>query len=431
MKLRNRSTTLRPDIQAKLQFLLSSQYWPIDKLREYQWEKIEQLVQHAAKTVPYYRDLFATHGISADQMQSYTDLTRIPPMTRAGLRQHVDSLISTTADVRSLHLERSGGSTGEPVACYQDPEYLSWAAAARIRAWKYVPGFDEHTREALLWGADRDIADTLRLTEICAILTRGRDLRLNTFAATDHSYRRFAALFRLLRPKILRGYASSLIDFCTVLNTRRITLPPPAAIISSAEVLAPAARTALETTLAGRVFDSYGCREVSLMAMECPHQCGLHVAMENNYLEIEQGKILVTNLNNFAMPLLRYEVGDLADNLNDRPCGCGRGQVRLERIQGRVSDTLHFCGRSVHAEFIAHLFYTDTTVSRFQILKNEQANRLTILIDRPDPRIEDLLQQRLEQKFPGVDVQVIVTSTFTTSGTGKLQLVIDENHPPT
>jgi phenylacetate-coenzyme A ligase PaaK-like adenylate-forming protein len=103
--------------------------------------------------------------------------------------------------------------------------------------------------------------------------------------------------------------------------------------------------------------------------------------------------------------------------------------VRLARIQGRVSDTLHFCGRSVHAEYIAHLFYTDTPVTRFQIVKNERAGRLTVLIDRPDPRMEKLLALRLAEKFPGVTVQVKVSGTFATTGGGKLRLVVDEHQP--
>jgi phenylacetate-CoA ligase len=174
------------------------------------------------------------------------------------------------------------------------------------------------------------------------------------------------------------------------------------------------------------VLDSYGCRETSLNAMECRQQRGLHVAMENNYLEVDGGRILVTNLNNRAMPLIRYEIGDRAEAFLAGQCACGRGLERLARVEGRTSDTLRFGKRIVHAEYITHLFYTDTPITRFQVIKNEQQNRLTLLVDKQDNRLEQSVRQSLERKFPGTTIVVRVTQDFIKTSTGKTRLVVDE-----
>jgi len=422
-----RKATVPPAVREKLQLLLESQYWSYGQLREYQWRKLQDLLRHAYARVPFYRNLFDRHGLRLAQLQDFSDLARIPPLSKQLIREHFAQLRADNASAHNLYLEHTGGSTGEPLQCYQDQGYLSWAAAARIRAWKHFPGFDEHTREALLWGADQDVASTLTLRQIIAVLLSRRDLQLNTFNATDARFRRFAVLCSLLRPKIMRGYASSLSCFCDYLRQHGKSVPPPAAIISSAEVLTPGNRAHIEAVLRAGVFDSYGSRETGLLAMECRRHCGLHVAMEHNYVELDAGQVLVTSLNNYAMPLIRYAIGDRAEAALAEQCPCGRGLERLARIEGRTGDVLRFGDRIVHAEYISHLFYTDTPITRFQVIKNERQNRLKVLVDKPDKRLEQAVRQALEQKFPGTAIVIDVCQHFVKTKSGKMKIVVDEN----
>jgi phenylacetate-CoA ligase len=111
------------------------------------------------------------------------------------------------------------------------------------------------------------------------------------------------------------------------------------------------------------VFNRYGCREVSVVASECAAHRGLHIMAEGLYVEIEtprgpaapgeMGAILVTDLLNHAMPLIRYRIGDLGA-WADGTCPCGRGLPRLERVAGRVTDFLVGCdGRLVSGVYLA------------------------------------------------------------------------------
>jgi phenylacetate-CoA ligase len=137
----------------------------------------------------------------------------------------------------------------------------------------------------------------------------------------------------------------------------------PQSIITSAEALEADDRQALEGVFGCPVYNRYGCREVSVIASECPAHRGLHVMAEGLYLEIETpagpaaggavGSILVTDLLNHAMPLIRYRIGDLGAWAKG-DCSCGRHLPRLEKVHGRVTDFLVGAdGRLVSGVFLA------------------------------------------------------------------------------
>src|SRR5262249_18305868 len=106
-------------------------------------------------------------------------------------------------------------------------------------------------------------------------------------------------------------------------------------------------RKSIEQVFDCKVTNRYGCEEVSLIACECERHEGLHVNADGVYVEIirngrvarpgESGSVVVTDLTNRAMPILRYQVGDVAV-VSDRRCDCGRGLPLLERLEGREAD---------------------------------------------------------------------------------------------
>jgi len=418
---------LSSNVKNTLRFLLHSQYWTLSRLKAYQWRKLTNLIHYAWRNVPYYKNLFATTGLTPKDIKCFDDISRIPILTKEDIKKNVSKLIAQNISNSNLLTNYTGGSTGHPIKFFQDQNYLIWADAARIRHWKYFPGFDETVNEAVLWGADRDIAYTLRPKQILKILVKRRGLSLNTFNTTDFSFLKFVLLFNYVKPPLLRGYASSLVYLADFVQRKKIPIHSPQRVISSAEALHPNERTKIEKNLNTLVLDSYGCREVSQIAMECDYQNGYHVVMENQYVEIVDGKIVVTNLNNLAMPFIRYEIGDLADEIIEEPCECGRGLVRIAHLKGRESDNLYFGGKVIHAEYITHLFYRDTPITRFQIVKNEEKNRLRVLVDKEDERIRHLVLQSLRQKFPEVFIDFQVTNDFIKTSTGKIKMVVDES----
>src|SRR5262249_55637025 len=156
----------------------------------------------------------------------------------------------------------------------------------------------------------------------------------------------------------------------------------PRAMITSAEVLTPDERDLLEEVFCCPVFNRYGCREVGVIASECPAHRGMHVMAEGLYLEIERdgrpaapggpGCLLLTDPLNLAMPLIRYRVGDVG-SWDEGPCPCGRGLPRLKEVAGRVTDFLvGGDGRLVSGAFLSvALVARRTSLGRVQIEQHQ------------------------------------------------------------
>jgi len=370
---------LSKGIKRKLDFLLESQYWPYEKLRHYQWEKLQELLQHAYSNVPHYKNAFQSVNLKPQDITSPEIFKRIPIFEKRDIQADLASFISVRQNREALTPNSTGGSTGQPLNFYHDNNYLDWEKAAAIRAWKYMVGQKYGDLEAVVWGAERDIGKGLHLKRVLRSLLRDRKLSLNTFDLDEALIKQFLIYYNALKPKILRGYSSSLFYLARFIDTRKIKIHYPRCVISSAEMLWQSMRDTIERVFNARVYDSYGCREVSQVATECEKHDGLHVVMENQYVEIEESAILVTNLNNYGMPFIRYRIGDMADELVREDCSCGRKSERVRGLRGRESDMIPLPnGKTIHGEYFTHLFYGIFGVSMFEVLFHEKSGVLVV-----------------------------------------------------
>jgi phenylacetate-CoA ligase len=149
---------------------------------------------------------------------------------------------------------------------------------------------------------------------------------------------------------VLFGHSHSLYLLAKYVIAHGITDLRPVGIISTSMMLIASERQVIEAAFACKVFDRYGCEEVGLIAAECERHEGLHLCIEQLYIELlrddgtpagpgEEGAIVITDLNNHGMPLIRYRIEDMGV-LAERPCSCGRGMPLLQRVTGRVADYL-------------------------------------------------------------------------------------------
>ncbi|MGH7222908.1 MAG: phenylacetate--CoA ligase family protein, partial [Gemmataceae bacterium] len=240
-----------------------------------------------------------------------------------------------------------------------------------------------------IWGAPRDRpANTWRARLRGALLRE--PLWLDTANITEANLAEFHTTLLRYRPRIIQAYARSAVLFARYLQARGLTPHRPHGLVTSAEVLEADERRLLEDVFGCPVFNRYGCREVGMVASECPAHSGLHVMAEGLYLEIEtpsgpaapgeMGSILVTDLLNHAMPLIRYRIGDLGAWASGT-CPCGRGLPRLERVAGRVTDFLVGCdGRLVSGVYLAtYVVAQRPTLGQVQI-RQQQAGAVTYRI---------------------------------------------------
>jgi phenylacetate-CoA ligase len=209
------------------------------------------------------------------------------------------------------------------------------------------------------------------------------------------------------RPVVVVGYVSSLRGFADYLTARGIRLPKLRGVIAAAEPVFADTRECVEAGFGAPLFNTYGSREFMSMGGECQRRDGLHINAENLLIETARpdaiSEIYVTDLHNFGMPFLRYEIGDLG-RIDNSPCACGRGLPRLMTIDGRILDSLRTAnGTLVPGEFFPHLLKDVPEIREFQVIQSsvDRLEIVAVIADRISEKSRNLLTSEIRKAFGG------------------------------
>lgn len=318
-----------------LRHLERTQFDPPEDVRARQLESLRETLRHAFETVPYYQRAWRAAGVHPSDVKSLDDLTHVPVVTKADIRAAGDDLLSTAFDKAKLRAKKTSGSTGVPLVVRIDEPSVQWKYACTLRADQWS-GYRLGQRVAKVWGNPEYRHFGLRGRVTNRLVDRA--VYLDTIHLTSERIREFTTTVRRHRPGLLFGHAHSLYLLACQLKKAGVDDVRPDGIISTAMPLYDWQRNVIEEVFGVPTTNRYGCEEVSLIACECEKHRGLHVAAESVLTEVEpDGKLLVTDLSNPAMPLVRYRIGDVV-TAADRVCECGRGLPLLETIEGRDAD---------------------------------------------------------------------------------------------
>jgi phenylacetate-CoA ligase len=415
--------------------LQQTQWLPGEAVRRLQLERLRRLLDHAYHHVGYYREQWRALGFHPASLRSLEELGQLPVLDREELRRslHFD-LLSDNHRKRAIQRISTSGSTGEPLTLYVDQRQLElrWAATLRSMEWTGYRFGDRHAR---LWHHTigmswSQVAREWLDTWLC------RRLFVPAFDMDDRIIARTIARLRRFKPVLIDGYAESLHLLSAYLRQRgeegRFGLR---GVITSAQTLPEASRQAIEGAFGCRVYDKYGSREFSGIAYECEAHAGHHVVAENMIVEIlvdgrparpgEIGEVVVTDLNNLCLPLIRYRLGDRAEALDeDEACPCGRGLPRIGRIEGRIQAMiLGSHGRYVPSSLFLHVMKDyDFAVRQFQVVQ-ERPDALRLRIVRSlrysDAVLDDILRLLRRYVGTGMEIQVEFVDTIPLTRTGK------------
>lgn len=326
----------------ELRSLMESQFWSAEHIQQLQLSRLRSIVDYAYKHCQFYRQ----HWQAAPRLNQLDDIRGLPLVQKSHIRDSEERFQSDEVARGSLITAKTGGSTGVALRVHFDElcQKKRNAAAMRTDRWAgWMPG----SLTGALWGSP-PIPRTLK--EKIRNFLHDRIFYLDTMRLDATTMRVFAEQMRRRRPEMLFGHAHSLFIFARFLRDESIRPHRLDGIVSTSMVLLDNERRTIEEVFGCPVTNRYGCEEVGLIASECEVHEGMHLNAEHVLVEFlrdddswaapgEEGRIVVTDLVNHGMPLIRYVIGDLGIPSNRR-CSCGRGLPMMDKLTGRTADFL-------------------------------------------------------------------------------------------
>ena len=398
-----------------------------------QWQRLKRLLEHCEREVPYYQQRWRQLGITAADIRSLDDYARLPVLTKGDIRDHFDDLKSTSMRDNLLY-KATGGSTGEPLRFGYTRESNDRRVAVMWRGYGWA-GSRMGRRTLFLWGGA--VGDPGWWHQVKDRLYNAAFARhtLNSFHMTEANMVGFADAIDRYRPRVIVAYVGPLVRLAQWLLDNGRKVHAPESIIGAAEALHEFQRDIVQRAFGCPAYNTYGCREFMLNASECEQRHGLHVNADHLVVELRDadggrgrsGELLITDLFNYGMPMLRYVNGDMAV-ASDRRCACGRGLPLLERVEGRVLDAIRTpAGHVLPGEFFPHMLKDVVGVMRFQVVQT-RLDRLELAIVRGEGFDEGSLQyiRREVAKVLGDSVELVChfVDDIPLTPSGKLRVTI-------
>ena len=383
----------------------------------FQNERLRRLVAHAYHRVPYYRGLFERHGIKPEDIGTIADLARIPITDKRDLQAlAVEESFERGVDAARLVTHRTSGSSGEPLTIRRTWLEERLLGAFRLRAMHQL-GLRPWDRRVRIVRVRPPDPTNDRLAQRAL-----RAMGLYRHATVDCalSTEQLVSALRNLRPDVLVGFPGVLSEIAAVLSDddrRAIRLR---FIALGGEVVTPLMRRQISEGFRAPLFEVYACYEVGLMAWQCRETGALHVCDDAVVLEVladgrpvavgERGEVVVTALHSFAMPFIRYRLGDLVTRGVDA-CPCGQPFAVIGAVQGRMIDYFPLPdGRNLHPYEIVSAVVDSLWIRQYRLLQ-ERVDRIVLeVVPATTPSAADvaLLEDRIG-KLVGREVAVVVT----------------------
>jgi phenylacetate-CoA ligase len=407
-------------------------------LVELQQRQLDAVLRHAHATVPYYQERW-TGTYLPGLRPTPARFRRLPILTRRDLQQHFETL--TSRQVPPTHgapdEQRTSGSTGTTVRFLVTPlNALFWNAfTLRDHAWHRrelggklaVIRRGSQTVEQETWGS------------ATVGLTTGHAVGMTIHADVDEQL----AWLERQQPDYLLTYPSLVVELAKLARRRGVRLPGLREVRTFAEALGPETRTLCRDAWGVPLTDMYSATETGYIALQCPTAAHYHVQSEGVLVEIlddhgapcppgRVGRVVVTTLQNFAMPLVRYEIGDYAEP--GEPCACGRGLPVLRRILGRVRNTLVTAdGRRYWPVLSTRKLLDIAPIVQHQFVQTAyDLIQVKLVTAAPvGPEQEDGMRRHLLSQLPaGMRLQFAYVETIPRNAGGKFEDFVSEVTAP-
>ena len=429
----------RPGFTLLYQHLMRNQWKSREELASSQTKKLRRMVRFCYDYVPYYRRKFRMLDLDPSDIQEISDLEKIPPIDKR-------EIISNKKDFYPLGFRmkfdtrNTGGTTGTPFSFRVTHRVRYLSAALLYRCWS-AGGYHLGDRIFFFAGSSLVPAKTKSLNRLANEI--GRNLKsVSSFNITPSTLDYCVELIGSWKPFFLRGYPSSIVELANHVADNQLDLPHLRAVFTTSENLYPRVRERIESAFETKVYDGYGANDGGVQSFECEHG-RMHICTERSILEVvdesncavvgTSGHILATDTANYAMPLIRYDLGDDAVASED-DCACGRGLPLLDSLIGRtVSIFITPGGRLIHGWFFLYLFWEIGEMVRDYKVTQINQHDIEILIvpgSEFDPSILTTIEEYIHRNCAEWTVVIHLVEDIPKTSSGKKIFIESMVHPP-
>lgn len=420
-----------------LRQLEASQWLAPEQVMALQWTRLKRLIEHCWEEVPFYRERWTQVGATPGDIRSLEDYARLPVLTKRDVRENLDRIHARSLH-RSLLYKATGGSTGEPLRFGYTRESYERRTAVMWRGYGWA-GAAPGRRTLLLWAGTVGTPSYRERWKDHIYHAAFQRRMLDSFAMRDDNLGEYADAVAAYRPTVIVAYVGPLVRLAQWMVDNGRVVHGVRSVLGAAEALHEFHRPVIEAAFPGaKAYNTYGCREVMLIASECEHRDGLHVNADHLVAEMlpgdggppGSGELAVTDLGNYGMPLLRYVNGDVVSAGPQAPCACGRGLPRLARVDGRRLDAIRSVdGRVLPGEFFPHLLKDVPGVLRFQVVQVRR-DRLQLKVV-PGPEFGDDQERYVRREVarmlgPDMHIELARVDSIPLTRTGKFRVTVSE-----
>ena len=409
-----------------------NQWLKTPELERIQEKKLRAIISHAYHNVPFYHKLFDSVGVKPEDIKTVDDLSRIPIITKSQVQRAENEIIAKGFNPNEGRSQKdhTSGSSGKPLTIVYDNRYLILLRMAQERT--------------LRENGCRLFRDSIASIKArCGSQNESKSLLQYTGLKKRYCISLYEdilnqiRLLKRIKPDILMGYPSSIKLLAMALQEQDLKEISPRSIFTFAELLDTDTRNTINAIFGVDMIDHYGSMEGGWIAWECKEHSGYHMNIDTLVIEFikdnervaagERGEIVITNLNLYAMPFIRYKLGDVGVPTEEK-CPCGRGLPLMDMIEGRANDFVRVPnGRIFSPIVVFESIRSVGMISHFRIIQ-EKEDRFTIeLVKGKDFSVDTISQ--IEARFKqvlGEDIQIEtkIVDEITREESGKLQSVV-------
>ncbi|UCG50099.1 MAG: phenylacetate--CoA ligase family protein [Phycisphaerales bacterium] len=401
-------------------------------------QKLGRLIRYSFESIKYYRELCENAGIDARQIQSARDLCKIPVLTREQFRARFWDFLPR--ELPACRLSRTSGSTGVPICILSDANSRMFNSAGVIR----------YRRSLGVGFAGRPILTPLKTAQEPSVkkahwtFLQGihKTYYVNPYVDSAENTDYAGGLLNGLKRPAVIGITPAVRTLAYKVRDGVFPAIKACAVLTTGESLAPDVRELLVSTFAAPVADIYACNEAGDVAWQCLEGAGYHINADNVIVEVlrndepagegEIGEVVITNLNRYAMPIIRYKNGDLA-KLTSEFCPCGCRLPMIAEIAGRTGEDIFLPGGKVMPWNQLKSQMNHPQIRQFQLVQTVDGSLNVRYV--PDggadtSQMETLLLERYRKLLgPSVAIEVEAVEKIAPAASGKSKLVVSHYKP--